>query len=247
MTNPLPALPVPIPLHQLVADREFQVRDDLDPRTVKRYADAMRDGTEFPPIEVAVIDGLPYIVDGFHRFEATSQNGWREILANVRQMTRAEASQIAATANLTHGLKLKDREVARAKRKMLAAYLAQGKHLRRTAGGTFAKSYREIARDFSGLISKSSVQRMIRDHHPGVYRRYFGQEEPQVHPSEDAVEDRKEMDALQEAQSRLQQVEAYANAIRSPALRGDFIRSFEEALERYKQGGTFSLEALTDF
>jgi len=73
--------------------------------TIDSYADAMRDGVEFPPIEV-YFDGETYwIADGWHRFWASLAAGLEEIEALVHQGTEMDALEAGCGANATHGLR----------------------------------------------------------------------------------------------------------------------------------------------
>jgi hypothetical protein len=95
----------------IVVDTRFQSRVQLDEATVEEYAQAMRDGTDFPPINVARIDGKIYLLDGFHRFEAAKRaNGlfpFESIFmdAYVVDCTEDEALEISLTFNTAHGLR----------------------------------------------------------------------------------------------------------------------------------------------
>jgi ParB-like chromosome segregation protein Spo0J len=95
----------------IVVDPRFQSRVQLDEATVEEYAQAMRDGTDFPPIHVARIDGKIYLLDGFHRFEAAKRaNGlipFDSIFVNayVVDCTEDGALEISLTFNTSHGLR----------------------------------------------------------------------------------------------------------------------------------------------
>jgi hypothetical protein len=54
----------------LLRDHRFQVRQGLDRGTVVRYSASLAAGVEFPPVTVALVDGVPVLVDGWHRIEA---------------------------------------------------------------------------------------------------------------------------------------------------------------------------------
>ena len=54
----------------LILDPEMQCREGVDEATVRRYATAMGNGAEFPAIGVALVDGVPFVVDGWHRVKA---------------------------------------------------------------------------------------------------------------------------------------------------------------------------------
>lgn len=110
-----------------------QIRARIDADTVDQYAEAMREsGNKFPPV-VVFHDGSQFVLaDGFHRVMAASRNDFKDIEADVRKGTRADALKFALSANSIHGLrrtnadkrrsvemalaewpKLSDREIAR--------------------------------------------------------------------------------------------------------------------------------------
>ncbi|MBB6289788.1 MULTISPECIES: ParB N-terminal domain-containing protein [unclassified Pseudomonas] len=125
---------------QLCRSKDFQVRAKLCSHTVQRYATAIKAGQELPPLQVALVDGVPCLVDGYHRAEALEYLGYVEAEAVITDTTRHEAQWMAATANLTHGLPLKTREL----RQVFRVYIRTGRHKK---GRGRLKSYREIAQD----------------------------------------------------------------------------------------------------
>lgn len=125
---------------QLCRSKDFQVRAKLCSHTVQRYATAIKAGQELPPLQVALVDGVPCLVDGYHRAEALEYLGYVEAEAVITETTRHEAQWMAATANLTHGLPLKTREL----RQVFRVYIRTGRHKK---GRGRLKSYREIAQD----------------------------------------------------------------------------------------------------
>jgi uncharacterized ParB-like nuclease family protein len=93
----------PHPTEALIADLSIdpalQTRTRLDERTVARYAKAIRDGGRLPPISVALVDGKPYVFDGFHRIEAHLAMGRMSILIVAREGTMADAEMWAGCSN----------------------------------------------------------------------------------------------------------------------------------------------------
>jgi hypothetical protein len=75
---------------------------------VADYAEAMRDGVAFPPIDVfRDEDGATYVANGFHRFDAhrSAHPGVEEIECRVRSGNRDDALLFACGANAQHGLR----------------------------------------------------------------------------------------------------------------------------------------------
>lgn len=79
---------------------------------------------------VAMVGGVPLVVDGWHRVAALRHIGRGRVEAEVVEASRDEALVLAMMANLRHGLPLKPREKGAAVRRALGAYLAafQGVH-----------------------------------------------------------------------------------------------------------------------
>ena len=115
-------------------DGHTQYRDLVDQNTVREYAERMRDEAEFPPVK-CTFDGAHYwLWDGFHRYFATQDAGFRDIRVEFTHGTLEVAQDFALGANGRHGL---PRNSA-TKRKQVEAALSMDRHAQ--------KSDREIAR-----------------------------------------------------------------------------------------------------
>lgn len=105
-----------IPILAVKVDGGTQMRAKLDGDIVTEYADTMRRGVEFPPVEL-VYDGSDYWVwDGFHRRRAHLEafGSSEPIRAYVTPGTRRDAVLMAAGANADHGLRRTQADKARA-------------------------------------------------------------------------------------------------------------------------------------
>ncbi len=97
--------PQSIQLDAISARTGTQIRAKICIDTVDDYANAMKDGAEFPPI-VIFKDGSEFILaDGFHRVMAARRNRAEEITADVRNGSKTDALRYALSANVTHGLR----------------------------------------------------------------------------------------------------------------------------------------------
>ena len=86
-------------------DGDTQPRVVLDECVVHDYAEALREGAEFPAIQV-VHDGAAYwLIDGYHRLMAHRQLGRTQIKAEVITGDLATARWLCLAANKTHGLR----------------------------------------------------------------------------------------------------------------------------------------------
>ena len=151
---------LPVDVERITRDPALQVRAGTDPALVRRYANEMKAGARFPPVELAETeDGTLLLVEGWHRLEAAHiVNGQKTVEATKRAMSRQEATGWASMANLTHGKQLAEKD----KRRALALYITARKH--RTAKGL--KTYRDIARDL--LIKLPTLYRWMAKDHPKI-------------------------------------------------------------------------------
>jgi hypothetical protein len=70
-------------LSSIRRDGETQGRISINSAVVRAYAELMRDGTSFPPIQVR-FDGVDYwLSDGFQRVAAAEMAGLVEVMALV--------------------------------------------------------------------------------------------------------------------------------------------------------------------
>jgi hypothetical protein len=125
-----------IALDDLVFDPRLQCRDALDPSTVDDYAAALRADppVQFPPIRVRVVDGVRYVVDGWHRAEAHRKAERPRILAELEPGTWADAVLEAVGANANHGLRRNNETKRRAVLTLLQADTWAGLSNRELAG-----------------------------------------------------------------------------------------------------------------
>jgi len=92
-------------LSVIKTDGGTQPRAEINAEVVAEYADAMRDGAEFPPV-VVFFDGTNYwCADGFHRIQAMHEAGFTYIMADIRQGTLRDAQWFSFGANKDHGLR----------------------------------------------------------------------------------------------------------------------------------------------
>lgn len=86
-------------------DGNTQSRAKLDWSTIEEYADAMREGAEFPPV-VVFNDGVDlWLADGFHRIYAARSIALTTINAEIRGGTKRDAVLHSVGANSSHGLR----------------------------------------------------------------------------------------------------------------------------------------------
>ena len=98
---------VVIELEKIELDPTTQPRVSISMDLVDEYAEDMRSGIEFPPIDVVWDrDSETYwLWDGFHRVLAAKQVGQLWLMAHVAVGTREDAQWRAFGANAAHGLR----------------------------------------------------------------------------------------------------------------------------------------------
>jgi hypothetical protein len=98
-----------IPLAAIIVDAAIQQRAaGTSKDVVADYAEAMRDGVAFPPIDVfGNEDGAVYLANGFHRLLAyqSANPDAEDIECRVHPGTRDDALLFACGANAKHGLR----------------------------------------------------------------------------------------------------------------------------------------------
>lgn len=112
--------PRAVALDDLVLDASMQCRaGGVVPAVVSEYAEALREGVEFPPIQAIQVDGTLYVVDGWHRYAAAGQAGRKTIQVYVKEGTRRDALLEAVKANSDHGLQRTQEDKRKAVRLLL--------------------------------------------------------------------------------------------------------------------------------
>jgi hypothetical protein len=92
-----------LPLSAIKIDEELQHRA-LDEPTLEHYCELMRDGVQFPPIEVITDGKNIWVTDGFHRVECHKKLKLKKIKAVAKKGDRRDALWESFAANKLHGL-----------------------------------------------------------------------------------------------------------------------------------------------
>lgn len=91
-----------------------QPRAALNQDTITEYAEALREGANFPPV-IVYYDGKDHwLADGFHRYHAHRRAELTEINAEIRQGTRRDAVLYSVGANADHGIRRTNEDKRRA-------------------------------------------------------------------------------------------------------------------------------------
>lgn len=215
-------------IDELLRDRTYQIRSRLDRGTVARYASAYRSEAILPPVKVAKVGEVMILVDGFHRVAALMRNGSCLVGAIVLETEESEARWLAASANLTHGLPLKAREI----REAFKVYIRARKHY---LGKNRLKSYRQIAADLGGQCPHTTVRGWMQRFFPKVARRMGGDENFKGDGGLMELASPQQVFAGS-AHNHLAQARAALNGVIDPELRGEVIHSLEGLLAEAKRG-----------
>ncbi len=110
-----------VKLKLIRVDGGTQMREITDQETVREYAEAIKAGSEFPPVVVFKEDAKTYwLADGFHTIAALALNQADTAKCAVRKGDRRAAWEFALGANAEHGKRRSNGD----KRKAIGAALA---------------------------------------------------------------------------------------------------------------------------
>jgi ParB-like chromosome segregation protein Spo0J len=99
-----------LPLSEIKVDASIQCRASINRTVVSEYAQRIKAGDIFPPLDLFDIDGEKCPVDGFHRIEAAKEAGRESISVRIHQGTRKDAVRYAIAANRAHGLRFSNKD-----------------------------------------------------------------------------------------------------------------------------------------
>lgn len=109
-----PDRPVRLEIARIRLDGGTQPRAKLDERVIAEYAEEMKNGATFPPVDV-FYDGVDYwLADGYHRVNACVEADILVIDAKVHQGTRRDAVLFSVGVNAEHGLRRTNEDKRRA-------------------------------------------------------------------------------------------------------------------------------------
>jgi len=93
-----------IAVAEIRCDAKIHSRCRIDPVAVNDYSDRMSEGDTFPPVLVVLVDRVPLLVDGFHRFEAAKLAKQKILRCEVRRGALRDAILLSTAVNAQHGL-----------------------------------------------------------------------------------------------------------------------------------------------
>lgn len=218
-----------IEISALVREDKYQIRDRLDHLAVGRYFNSYRNGVQLPPVQVAQVGNRALIlVDGYHRVLALEQLGRFTVEAVIIPTEERKARWLAAQANLTHGVPLKNKE----RRAAFRAYIRAGEHKDGKGG---YKSYRTIAGEL-GFLSLGGVYKRMGKDFPSVARKMKGEVplKGKGDPDRHHIDPQQELAAI--AWGHLTDARAALEGFTDPTERGEFIFKLEGMLQELRAG-----------
>lgn len=224
--------PVEISLSDFVIDPKFQIRVKLDKGHVYKYFQVYSNGGKLPPITLARIDGVLFLVDGWHRVEAKKGTGARTIEAVIKDMTINEAKWFAASVNMTNGLPLKDKEI----REAFNVFIATKRHIKPNKE---YMSYREMAAEFK-MKGHTTLRRWIQLDHPKLFKKLSGKDGYAGNPDPLRSYD-SDLDFMEVASVGIQNVVNAYKGLKTPVNKGIIIAQLEQVLSSLKKDGDFQL------
>jgi hypothetical protein len=228
---------------------EFQARAKVNRGTVVEYTRAWRGGAEFPPIQVALVAGVPCVVDGWHRVQAAIEGGVLVIPAVVTKTTKRGALRLAAMANRAHGLPLKPGE----RQEQFRLFIRGNGHARSGKGNLM--SYREIAKALGGSARHTSIVNWMRRDFPKIAEAMG--KDPADPPLDYIPHDQSDEDddgdthlrrgMLAEALGGVEVARKAALTISDPADRQDLLRAARALVSDLEAGKDWSETTKADF
>jgi len=108
-----------LPISNIRKLPEMQPRATMNQHVIDDYAEDIRSGAKFPPLDVFNVNGEFILVDGFHRLLAAQEAGLKKIYCEVRTGTIRDAFLFASGANSTHGFRRTNEDKRKAVERLL--------------------------------------------------------------------------------------------------------------------------------
>ena len=173
-------------LSDILVDRNYHSRNILREDIIRRYenvykwvpednsggdddfsADTEENENTYPtmpPLDVALIEGVLVLFDGFHRFAALKRAGMTNTEVFIHHgKNYNELTFLGARNNLTNGLFLTTADIREV---VFKSYMKSKNNMK----GKRYKSYREIAADFHGLCAHNTFRNWMKKDFPSVFK-----------------------------------------------------------------------------
>ncbi|MCX6690962.1 MAG: ParB/RepB/Spo0J family partition protein, partial [Methanoregula sp.] len=107
-------------IFQIDRPPETQPRTTMVKSIVNEYAEAMKTGVTFPPVDVFKVEDRFILVDGFHRISAAERANVDKFPCEIHEGTMRDAILFTVSANAAHGLRRSPKDKRRAVERLLA-------------------------------------------------------------------------------------------------------------------------------
>jgi hypothetical protein len=196
--------------------------------TVWEYIQKYRAEIEMPPVTVALVNGAPTLIDGWHRMDALTELGREEVDARMLgTLTEATARWMAYEANMGHGRKLMGEQW----RGAFVAYMEAGKYRKGKLG---VKPLRQIARELGGR-SHNTIKKWMREEYPHLAARW------RIDAADVSSVKRNDKPATADfataTRNALEQAGAAFHGVTDPRERGKLIETARAVVQRMEDGG----------
>jgi len=227
-----------VDLNDIYQDERFQVRRQLDEKTIQNYANAYKNEAILPPIVLARIEGVLTLIEGWHRMAACAKAGIRTLEAQILDVKPDEAKWLAATSNIKNGLPLKKAE----KKEVFKVYVETKRHYHPNGK---LKSTRDMAKDLQ-IVDHTTIYRWLKSDYPEIAAK-MPEKEPtrrKVNFDVQACGEGYFTDSINDALYTLNHV---GTSLFSPEKRGELIVELEKVIEKVKKAGDFTIPREKDF
>lgn len=160
-----------VALSDILMDDKYHSRSMFNRNIIGKYETVYRNEiktdvqqSRMPPLEVAYINGVCVLFDGFHRYRAMKNCGIEKAEVNVHHgMNYKELPFEAARFNLEHGLPMSNKDTRKI---VFSAYVQSQSNRDRKR----YKSYREIAEDFHNCYAHNTIRNWMKADFPAVFK-----------------------------------------------------------------------------
>lgn len=224
----------------ILVDDEYCCRTSLNEDAIKRYESVLKaereenleNGLEdkpsrLPPLEVALIDKVLVLFDGYHRLEAMKRAETESVMVRIHLgKTYVELPYLGATFNFAHGVPMSAKDIRKI---VFKAYIKSKSNM----DGKRFKSYREIRGDFGNCYSHNTFRKWTKEDFPSLFRAMS-----KLEPEGDIefTPMNHDMAHLEKAKSYFSDIEKRFTAIQSEEHKAELVLACEETLEGLKKG-----------
>lgn len=210
---------------EIAVDPQYQTRiGGLNHGVVAVYAQAMANEASFPPIKVAILDGIPTLLSGAHRLAASLRLERPAIRAALYEVDHSQAIRIAVEDNTRHGLKLTKQE----SRKAILMFVDARLH--RLGRGKVMSSRQLTLEATGGAINHETCLRWLSEDRPEVWASMQRSNTTKKSAQPVNARDIAERRATEAAVGAVRQAAAALKSIRTPERRGKVLEVWQQAL-----------------